>query len=277
MTHPDFDILHPIDPIPLAEGVEMTFQVIPPVAVQEEALARGKPLSFLMGSRGGRLEEEPRHRVVLSRPFYLGTVPVTQEQFACWKVGHENHFKGKPDHPAEKVTWREARDFCRWVQDRYSACLPAGLQASLPTEAQWEYACRAGTDTEYWSGNGTAALRQVAWFGEGWKKGSTHPVGELLVSPWGLHDMHGNVWEWCRDAWEKECHGKRGSNCSDPITEGDDDSPRVIRGGSWGYRATSCHSAVRFGDRPGDRSWHQGFRLCLTSGPVENEGAGELF
>ena len=273
MNEPAFEILHPIDPISLADGVELSFQVIPPVAVQEKALDKGEPLSFVMGSRGYGDSEEPRHRVILSRPFYLGTFQVTQRQFACWRPGHENRFKGRPDHPAENMYWREARDFCRWVIETCRDDLPAGLEVRLPTEAQWEYACRAGTKTEYWSGDGEAALRKVAWFGEGLSDGSTHKVGGLPANPWGLHDMHGNVWEWCRDAWVIEGYGKRVAYSIDPYNEGGPDWLRVYRGGSWNYSARDCRSAVRFRFGRGCRYCYLGFRLCLSSGPVENQQA----
>ena len=280
-------ILHPIPPIELAPGISMSFQVIPPVAVQEAALAEGKPLSFLMGSRGYS-REEPRHRVVIPRPFYLGTFPVTQEEFSCFRPQHRNHFHGKPRHPVESVGWDDAQGFLKWLNGKRK--LPDGLKARLPCEAEWEYACRAGTDTEYYNGDGEGALRQVGWYGESWQIGGTHAVGEKNEEhPWGLHDMHGNVWEWCEDVWDAKAYAKR-RGCwmarawSDADAGADaervDDMPlRVMRGGSWNNDPDWCRAAFRGRRHPGLRNWFHGFRVFLgLPGPAEPEnqlgGAG---
>lgn len=223
---------------------------------------------FRMGSRGYENNEQPRHCVVISSPFYLGTMTVTQRQFACWRAEHKNKFPDRPDHPAENMDWNEAVAFCDWMNDICKDQLPADITVRLPTEAQWEYSCRAETETEYWSGDGKAALREVAWFGGDWETGC-HAVGGLQANPWGLYDMHGNVWEWCRDASDEDAYGKRGAEDVDPVVEGDTDSLRVLRGGSWIRSAWYCRSAVRDWLHPDDRVRYVGFRLCLSSGPVE--------
>ena len=230
----------------------MSFQVIPPVAVQQEALTTGQPLSFLKGSRGGRMEEEPRHRVVIPRPFYLGTFPVTQEEFACFRKEHPSRHSGNGSLPAENVNWQDASDFMNWLNSMRA--LPEYLRARLPCEAEWEYACRAGTETEYWNGDGETALKEVGWY-NGNSGGKTHPVGSKLASPWGLHDMHGNVQEWCEDVWDPMAYAKRvdpwpprawavpdaGSDAE--ISEGL--HVRVTRGGDWCRGPLWCRSCGR--------------------------------
>jgi len=266
-------ILRPIPPIELAPGISMRFEVIPPVEVQEAALAEGKPLSFLMGSRGYAPDEEPRHRVVIPKPFYLGTFPVTQEEFACFRPGHLNRFHGKPRHPVENVSWDDAQAFLRWLNG--TGTLPYGFEARLPFEAGWEYACRAGADTEFYNGDGEGALRQVGWYGERWETGGTHPVGDKKGNPWGLHEMHGNVWEWCEDVWDGKAYAKRrGGWMARAWSEADagadaernDDMPhRVVRGGSWISEPEWCCAANRNLRHPFYRDWSRGFRVLLSS------------
>jgi formylglycine-generating enzyme required for sulfatase activity len=267
-----FPLLHPIEPVELAPGVSMSFQVIPPVAVQEEALATGKPLSFLMGSRGISGWEEPRHRVVIPQPFYLGTFPVTQEEFACFREEHRSQFHGKPKHPVEDVSWHDAQAFINWLNGLQT--LPANHIARLPCEAEWEYACRAGTETEYWSGDGEAALKEVGWYGEDWETGGTHAVGESEAQhPWGLHDMHGNVWEWCEDVWDERAYRKRRDGwLARAWTEADagedailDDliPHRVVRGGAWFGKSKWCTCAYRFMGKPSMFSRLHGYRILL--------------
>ena len=277
-----FPLLHPIEPVELAPGVSMSFQVIPPVAVQQEALAAGKPLSFLMGSRGWEADEEPRHRVVIPQPFYLGTFPVTQEEFACFQPKHRSNFHGNPKHPVEDVSWDDAQDFLRWVNE--SGKLRDGLVARLPCEAEWEYACRAGTETEYYNGDGEGSLREVGWYGEDWYRGGTHAVGSKFENhPWGLHDMHGNVLEWCEDVWDELAYGKRRDGWMARAwtkadvgrdAEGDEATPiRVLRGGSWDCPAVRCRAAFPRLVAPGRPP--QGPGLPRVPGSPRSGGAGE--
>ena len=189
--------------------------------------------TFRRGARGKFSDEEPIHRVVIAEDFYLGEFPVTQAQFAAWtetedyaawfrenaeiiretspgKVAepHANHFPDKPNHPAENVTWWEARSFAEWLNR--SRALPPGWRADLPSEAQWEHACRSGTETAYWSGDDEADLARVGWYG-GNAGGETHPVGAFGpagANPWGLSDLHGNVWEWCLDYFDARRYRK---------------------------------------------------------------------
>lgn len=191
-------------------------------AILEITLPGGIPMqlrripagSFRMGSRGEYGDEEPAHLVKIPDDFYLGTFPVTQAQYRSMASAcladlqavegnegiHPSDFKGDslpPERrdllPVENVNWDEAIVVSRWLSE--SGLLLPGWQAGLPSEAMWEYACRAGTETQYWNGDGKAALAEIGWFGNNSGR-ETHPVGEMnRPNPWGLHEMHGNVWE----------------------------------------------------------------------------------
>lgn len=260
----------------LPDGLCLAFRLIP----------AGR---FWMGQRGEYAAEEPPHPVVIGRPFYLGVYPVTQAQFAAWtgspayaawrasrsqKEEHENGFKDRPEHPAENLTWHEARAYALWLNAISAGQMPQDYRAALPSEAEWEYACRAGTTTDYWSGDGAAALAEVGWFDE--NSGSeTHPVGEKPANPFGLHDMHGNVWEWCRDLWDERPYAKRAADLADPetpVADPEDDRYRVYRGGSWYRTAGLCRSAIRLWGWPGYRIGFLGFRVCLVPGPGDQPG-----
>jgi formylglycine-generating enzyme required for sulfatase activity len=202
----------------------------------------GDRLSFEMGSPDGvgYGNEHPRHRVTL-RPFALSRTPVTVAQFRAFDAA----WSGQPDHPVVFVDWFSARLFATWVGGR------------LPTEAEWECACRAGTSTRWSFGDDEARLGTYAWFeGEGGKQ--THPVGQKPANPWGLHDMHGHVGEWCEDRWFRRYDGPT-DNPVGPEAGGG----RVIRGGSAWVDAGWCRSALRVGDRPGGRSGAVGLRVAL--------------
>ena len=253
-------LIKPALTLDLGNGIEMTFQAIP----------AGR---FIMGSRGEYQHEEPPHWVRITRPFYLGTFPVTQQQFACWKPEHENSFPNKPNHPAENMVWHEANQFCQWLEKICANYLPSGHAVGLPTEAQWEYACRAGSDTEYYTGDGEAALAESGWY-EGNADGQTQPVGFLEENDFGLFDMHGNVDEWCADAWDDHAYKKRVSKVCDPMVNGAEDAIRVIRGGCWDDSPWYCRTAFRGRWRPVNRSRYQGFRVCLFFGPVPNQQTG---
>lgn len=279
----------------LARGVEMEFRWIPAG-------------DFVMGSRGEHRDEEPRHRVRIGRGFYLGTYPVTQAQFRAWtsqppdelhgnyfKGLHENYLEGRPQHPASGINWHDALAFCGWLNDarrlvtRDGERVSAGFLAALPTDAECEYACRAGTETEYYFGDGEAALDQAGWY-NGNSRRRTHPVGEKEPNGFGLCDMHGSVDEWCWDAYDADAYTNRADGVIDPGARERDawlrggresipvvDGPRVSRGGSWNSTAWDCRSACRGRAWPEGRSWEGGFRVCLVPGPPNGQrGATEL-
>ena len=240
---------------------------------------------FRMGSRGYYGDEEPAHVVRIAEDFWLGEYPVTQEQFGVWtkarRISHKNHFPNHPQNPAEELTWRQAVEFCEWLTKEAGEQFPAGLWlACLPTEAEWEYACRAGTEMEYYTGNGESALKQAGWY-DGNSENSTHPVGEKQPNAWGLYDMHGNVWEWCHDQWDEAAYRKRRDGDNDPGYEGraeehrkgteamiKTDEYRVLRGGSWCDAAGLCRSAYRIWGWPDVADRNGGFRVCLVPSPA---------
>ncbi len=277
------------------EGPEVRPMVLRPIP----------PGRGLIGNRGGPIEEEPRHWVEFHAPtdahgqsipnlpaFWMQETPVTQGQLRLWtnstdyaawlaensqllverdRRPHRNSFgSGDPEfshHPAENVSWFEASAFCRWLLSHLTPGKSVGVPA-LPTESEWEYACRARTTTDYYTGDGTAALDEAGWF-DGNSKRTTHPVAEKVPNRWGLFDLHGNVWEWCSDAW-------RGSPYrGDPSGGGGSPPDRVVRGGSWNYSPEFCRSAIRNWWRPEDRNWLQGFRVCLLPGPVVKTGENQ--
>ena len=205
---------------------------------------------FMMG------EGDEAHEVTLTKSFKIGVHEVTQAQYEQVMGVNPSKFKGA-DNPVENVSWEDAVEFCRRLSE-----LPAEKEAGnvyrLPSEAQWEYACRAGTTTEYSFGDDDSDLGDYAWFREN-SSNRTHPVGDKLPNAWGLYDMHGNVLEWCQDWYGDYPSG----SVTDPsgATSG---SYRVIRGGCWLYPAEGCRSAYRFWDFPSSRSSSSGFRVCLS-------------
>jgi formylglycine-generating enzyme required for sulfatase activity len=217
---------------------------------------------FLMGSpdsdNEARDNEKPRHRVRIAKPFYLGKYLVTQEQWEAVMGNNPSNFKG-PKNPVEQVSW----DDCRPFFDKLNAKSgPGGGKFSLPTEAQWEYACRAGSTTRYCFGDGESGLGEYAWYGA--NSGSrTHPVGEKKPNAWGLYDMHGNVWQWCAD-WYNAGYYKE-SPTDDP-TGPATGSYRVFRGGSWAHPARRCRSAYRNDLPPGYRGLDLGLRVSRVAG-----------
>ena len=259
-------------------GVEMAFRLIP----------AGE---FLMGSRGYFPDEEPAHRVRIEHPFWMAETPVTQAQFGVWTraegIEHKNHSEGHPDHPAESMDWRQAVAYCDWLGRVKALEMPEGCSlACLPTEAGWEYACRAGTETDYNTGDGEAALAKAGWFDEGLSSGSTHPVGNKAPNAFYLHDMHGNVWEWCHDAWDSAAYRGQVDRDSDPGWEERRrdwqaglaqmtrfEQARVVRGGSWYVSARICRSANRRRYAREFCSRFLGFRVCLVRGPADGRGA----
>ena len=226
--------------------------------------------TFVMGSPNdeeGRDDGEgPRTTVTITKPFWLGKTEVTQSQ---WKVVMGNTpsiFKGD-DLPVEEVSWTDAVAFCEKLNEMARDTLPAGYHYTLPTEAQWGYACRAGTTTPFSYGNDTgySQLGSYAWYTDN-SSSKTHPVGEKLPNEWGLYDMHGNVRELCLD-WYRDYTGGSVSDTQGPSSGLY--SYRVNRGGSWFSLARLCRSADRSGGRPDGTSNALGFRVALSSVPSE--------
>jgi formylglycine-generating enzyme required for sulfatase activity/tetratricopeptide (TPR) repeat protein len=203
---------------------------------------------FTMGS--------PDRRVTLTKPFYLGVTEVTQEQYQKVMGKNPSQFQG-PQNPVETVSWAEAVEFCGKLS-AMPAEKTAGHVYRLPTEAEWEYACRSGTTTAYGFGDDASRLGDYGWFRNNSSK--THPVGEKKPNAWGLYDMHGNVWEWCQDR-----HGNYPSGSATNPTGATSGSLRVIRGGGWNSIARSCRSAFRFRLTPGLRDDYLGFRVLRSS------------
>jgi formylglycine-generating enzyme required for sulfatase activity len=223
---------------------------------------------FVMGSPAGYgdKDENPQTEVTISRPFWMGRVPLRQRDWTALTGDNPSHFKGE-DLPVENVLWDECVALGDSLTGRLQGQLPAGYQFRLPTEAEWEYAARAGTRTAWFFGEHKDELEVYAWFDEN-SEGKTHPVGLKLPNPWGLHDVYGNVWEWCGD-WKEAYPGGR---VRDPVVGPEGRSWfqrwlsfRVFRGGSWSVSAGDCRSAYRFGiDFPGYRWSNLGFRLVLA-------------
>ncbi len=210
---------------------------------------------FLMGSTDGWHTEKPAHKVRISRPFYLGKYEVTQRQWKAVMGNNPSRFKGD-DRPVEKVSWKDVQAFIRKLNAR------EGEGTSyLPTEAEWEYAARAGTTTAYSFGNDPEQLGKYAWYRSNSGFGP-HPVGQLKPNAWGLYDMHGNVWEWVADRWHNNY--KTAPNDGRAWTDDPRGASWVIRGGGWSYDAQNCRAAIRSSLAPVNRDYDLGFRLARS-------------
>ena len=220
--------------------------------------------SFTIGTPDGEGSDMHLHEATLSR-FWLARFPVTNAEYELFDPSHMqrrwiDEAKGyeyttteedTDEHPAVNVSWHDAWVYCRWL----------GQGFRLPTEAQWEYACRAGElgPSRWCFGDDESKLGEFAWYSQN-AGGHTHPVGRRKANPWGLYDMHGNVWEWC-ESWHR----------SDDYRQGDPEAPRVLgfrsfrvhRGGSWGDEDGDCRSANRGGGDPASVLHDLGFRVCL--------------
>jgi formylglycine-generating enzyme required for sulfatase activity/serine/threonine protein kinase len=199
------------------------------------------------------------HQVTLTQPFELGVYEVTQEQYEQVMGTTPSKFKGQ-QNPVEKVNWDDAVKFCRKLS-ALAEEKAAGYVYRLPTEAEWEYACRAGTTSEYSFGDSESELGDYAWYAKN-SVATTHPVGGKKPNPWGLYDMHGNLYEWCQD-WYGDYHYPSGS-VTDP-TGAASGSIRVYRGGCWNRYSDVCRSADRYGFSPADRRDYLGFRVLRSS------------
>jgi formylglycine-generating enzyme required for sulfatase activity len=223
-----------------------------------------EPGTFTMGSptneTGREASKEQEHNVTLTKGFYLGKYEVTQAQYKAVTGSNPSEFNatGNGNRPVEKVTWTEAVAFCTQLttQEQNAGRLPAGWAYVLPTESQWEYACRAGTTTAY-SWGATIAAANANW-NHGADPNQTVNVGQFSANPWGFFDMHGNVREWTAD-WYQAAYPS-GNPVIDP-TGPASGSSRVGRGGSWGNTGPYLRSARRFPNTPGYRVNYLGFRV----------------
>jgi formylglycine-generating enzyme required for sulfatase activity len=209
--------------------------------------------TFVMGSPSDEQDrdsnEGPQTTVTITKPFWLGKTEVTMNQWSNLMGGSEWTFPAFPygdDLPMERVSWNAAVAFCERLNERMRDTLPAGYHYTLPTEAQWEYACRAGKTTRFYYGDDPDydQLGQYAWYSAN-SSNKTHPVGEKLPNEWGLYDMYGNVSELCLD-WNDYYLGGSFSDPQGPLIY----KKRVLRGGGWGSDARFCRSAARFGNEP---------------------------
>jgi len=227
-----------------------------PVELPESADSIGMEFKLIPAGTLTMGEGALAHEVTLAEPFKLGVHEVTQAQYEQVMGSNPSGFKGA-DNPVEQMTWDQALEFCRKL-----SALPAEKAAGnvyrLPTEAQWEYACRAGTTTKFSFGDEESDLGDYAWYDDN-SDDKTHPVGSKLPNAWGLYDMHGNVWEWCQDWYGDDPSGA----VTDP-TGPADGSYRVNRGGGWRDGAEYCRSADRGGSGPSSRLNNVGFRVSLS-------------
>jgi formylglycine-generating enzyme required for sulfatase activity len=221
------------------------------------------PGNFMMGSpkeEKERQDNETQHKVTLTKGFYMGVYAVTQEQYETVMGKNPSAFKGEKNLPVETVSWEDCQKFIKKLRDKDKK------PYRLPTEAEWEYACRAGTKTPFHFGE-TISTDQANYVGDfiygNGKKGvyrkKTTPVGSFPANAWGLHDMHGNVWQWCQD-WHGDYPQKDMVDPQGP----ENGERRVLRGGSWYFYPEHCRSADRSRHVPGRRTFDIGFRLCFN-------------
>jgi formylglycine-generating enzyme required for sulfatase activity len=206
----------------------------------------------------GDMITAPPHQVTISHPFFIGATDVTQAQWTAVMGNNPAHFKGDT-RPVEMVSWDDTLAFCKKLTEREQAAgrLPAGWAFNLPTSAQWEYACRAGTTGDY-----AGDVEAMAWYDTN-SDDTTHPVAQKQPNAWGLYDMHGNVYQWCLD-WAGSYTGEPETDPTGPATG----SNRVMRGGAWDVGAPQCRSAGRVGDDHRSRFYSLGFRAVLVATPA---------
>ena len=254
------------------------------------------PGTFQMGSPKGEPgrddDEGPQHKVSIRAGYWLFDTPVTQRLWLVVMAGENPSRFQSPERPVEQVSWEECQQFL----EKINGMVP-GLQLSLPSEAQWEYACRAGSETALYTGpieiigsNNAPALDEIAWYGgntgknfelengydsSDWKKtqyphkkAGTHPVKKKRANRWGLYDMLGNVWEWCLDGRRKYT----AEDVTDPLGSQEPSGNRVFRGGSWGNFARYCRCARRNADPSGYRNDNVGFRCARVQGTGPEQG-----
>ncbi len=229
--------------------------------------------TFTMGSPASEKDrydwEGPQTVVTLTRGFWMSKYETTQAEYQSVMGSNPSSFTGDPQRPVEQVTWSDATNYCAKLteRERLAGRLPAGYVYRLPMEAEWGYACRAGTTTRFSYGDDLSytSLGDYAWYDSN-SGGTTHPVGKKLPNAWGLYDMYGNVWEWCQD-WYGTYPGGSVTDPRGPSTGSD----RVIRGGCWVHDGGNGRTARRFNFSPGFRGSILGFRSVLAPRSVSTD------
>jgi formylglycine-generating enzyme required for sulfatase activity len=244
------------------------------VAIAPGTYQRGSPVTpLVVAPYFNEANAQPVHAVTISRPFWIGRFEVTQAQYQAVMGSNPSAFQGPSypnaaQRPVELVTWNNAVAYCTALtaSEQAAGRVPAGYVYRLPTEAEWEYCCRAGTTSEFHFGP-TLVCGQ-ANFGFSYHSNTncsinqTAVVGSYPPNAWGLHDMHGNVWEWCQDAWDFSANYPSGP-VTDPVVAC---CPfRVVRGGSWFFDSNFCRSAFRYSSDPAGTLFDFGFRVVLAS------------
>ncbi len=215
--------------------------------------------TFIMGSSDNGDDEKPPHKVTLSKNYWMAEKEVTQMQYEILMGTNPSCFKNDALCPVESVSFDEAEDFCKRLNNLFEDQLPDGYELRLPTEAEWDFAARGGNKNYGYKYSGSGSMDEVGWYDEKWGEGSTHPVGLKKANELGLYDMSGNVWEWCRD-WYGAYTKATVTNPVGPTTG----SHRVIRGGSWSNAAERCRSGNRLHSDPSKRISNLGFRFVLA-------------
>ncbi|MBL7132721.1 MAG: formylglycine-generating enzyme family protein [Phycisphaerae bacterium] len=217
--------------------------------------------TFTMGSPKTEMwrgwYEGPQRKVTITKPFYMGIYEVTQEQYEAVVGKNPAKLKGAKN-PVQSVSWDDGVAFCKALSKKTRKTV------RLPTEAEWEYACRAGAKTAFCFGDDQKQLGDYAWY-DGNSGSKTHPVGQKKPNAWGLHDMHGNVYEWCSD-WYGDSYANAKAVDPQGAASG---SGRVLRGGYWGSYKCGCRSAFRFRFAPSTQWNLIGFRVVVVFGRAD--------
>lgn len=244
-------------PVEFTNSIGMKFRLIPP-----GEYLRGAPDS----ETDARREEKPQHKVRITKPFYLSVTPVTQAEYQKVTGTNPSYFKGDTTLPVETVSWDDTQSFIGQMKSKES-----GRSYRLPTEAEWEYACRAGTTTPFWFGtelNGRQANcdgnNPYGTTTEGPYLEKTAPVAQYPSNPFGIYDQHGQVWEWCQDWYAKDDYSQFAEQTAVDPQGPSSGSSRCCRGGSWDVFAVDCRSACRTLFDPSLRNVNLGFRVVLS-------------